>query len=245
MGQASPSSPGAPRASCRQKQKNPAPSAQILSGLETQGPVVGIEALIWIPSTPVQWRPLCPCPCLGAPCGQRRKGPPGEGDRPVQQVTLSVSSQLLLLASGSGQCPLLSPASCSRAVSVLPPQALTRLPPLPSGTCPAAPPLHLVAHRGAVLIAPDLSCRAQPLPCGLGVLSPSRWPSTSSGSITGPSAWPIPRRDCELAQGLGPREAAPPQSGPSLSHRGRDQEKGGGAKGLGLERGQAPGQKGP
>lgn len=206
MGQASPSSPGAPRASCRQKQKNPAPSAQILSGLETQGPVVGIEALIWIPSTPVQWRPLCPCPCLGAPCGQRRKGPPGEGDRPVQQVTLSVSSQLLLLASGSGQCPLLSPASCSRAVSVLPPQALTRLPPLPSGTCPAAPPLHLVAHRGAVLIAPDLSCRAPPLPCGLGVLSPSHGQALPQAPSLDPRPGRFPGETASWPRASGPEK---------------------------------------
>lgn len=132
----------------------------------------------------------------------------------------------------------------------------------PGSECPSSPGPHLPSSPALW----NLSCRPPTAPCGsqgccphsprpelsgpapalrAWCSQPFTWPSTSSGSITGPSAWPIPRRDCELAQGLGPREAAPPQSGPSLSHRGRDQEKGGGAKGLGLERGQAPGQKGP
>lgn len=117
-------------------------------------------------------------------------GPPGSAGHTERQLPAPPAGLRVWTVSSALICVLFP------GVSVLPPQALTRLPPLPSGTCLAAPPLHLVAHRGAVLIAPDLSCRAPPLPCGLGVLSPSRWPSTSSGSITGPSAWPIPRRDC-------------------------------------------------
>lgn len=144
-------------------------------------------------------------------------GPPSSAGYTERQLPAPPAGLRVWTVSSALTCVLLP------GVSVLPPQALTRLPPLPSGTCPAAPPLHLVAHRGAVLIAPDLSCRAPPLPCGLGVLSPSRWPSTSSGSITGPSAWPIPRREERLRVGPGPRAqrssassvwAVPEPSGP-------------------------------
>lgn len=133
MGQAPPSSPGAPRASRRQKQKNPAPSAQILSSLETQGPVGWDRGSHLDPKHPVQCRSLCPCPCLRAPRGQRRGTSGGRGPALSSASGPRVWSECRLLSAAS--CPLSSRGCLPR------PWALTRLPPLPSGTCPGPPTL--------------------------------------------------------------------------------------------------------
>lgn len=125
----------------------------------------------------------------------------------------------------------------------------------PGSECPSSPGPHPPSSPALW----NLSCRPPTAPCG----SQGCCPHSPRPELSGPAPalrawcsqpftmakhflrlhhWTLGLADSQERLRVGP---GPPQSGPSLSHRGRDQEKGGRAKGLGLERGQAPGQKGP
>lgn len=156
--------------------------------------------------------------CVHAPASVPHAGRGGRGHRGRGTARFSSHTERQLPAPPAGlrvwtvssalTCVLFPGSECPSSPGPHPPSS----PALWNLSC--RPPTAPCGSQGCCPHSPRPELSAPPLPCGLGVLSPSRWPSTSSVSITGPSAWPIPRRDCELAQGLGPREAAPPQSGP-------------------------------
>lgn len=126
---------------------------------------------------------------------------------------------------------------------------------LPGSECPSSPGPHPPSSPALW----NLSCRPPTAPCG----SQGCCPHSPGPELSGPApalrAWcsqpfTVAKHFLRLHHwtlGLADSQERlqwPRASGPEKQHLlslGRDQEKGGGAKGLGLERGQAPGQKWP